>query len=103
MNILVEARTGTPRVPLVDGRDEGLWNALSDGAFGIIDDQFGPQRRPIVDAECGTADKLLEPFPTRSLVVVGCHVKTHPGAAILHVPLEGLLLGDRRTSVEPDD
>src|ERR1051325_5817246 len=102
MNTLIEARTGTPRVPLVDRRDEGLWDAMSDGTFRVIHDQFGPQWRPIVNTERRAADELLEPLPSRAPVVVSRYVEAHPGAAIFHVSLKRLLLGDRRTSIEPD-
>ena len=49
------------------------------------------------------ADELLEPRPARIPVVVGGDVEAEPGAAVLHVSLEGLLLRAGRTAVEPDD
>ena len=68
----------------------------------VVDDELRGKRRPIVAIEDAATDKINEPGPARTLIVVSRHMKAKPGAALCHVVLERrALLRFRREIVDP--
>src|SRR5580692_10900831 len=62
------------------------------------------QWRPVIAVEHSAAEKLDEPGPMRSAVVIRSKVKAEPATAVRHISFKsGTLLGCVRRVVEPEN
>ena len=70
----------------------------------VVYDKLRRQWRPIVAVEDGATDKINEPGPVRTLIVVSGHMKAKPGTAVFHVVLKrGALICFCRKIIDPQD
>jgi len=57
--------------------------------FRVVDEEARREGRPAIVIKYGVAEEVDEPGPLRILVVITGDMEAEPGAAILHVLLEG--------------
>src|ERR1700722_9505842 len=103
-DVLVQASTRLPDVPLIRGSTKCRGEPLRNRMSPVINGQLRRQRRPIIPKEHGAAEKIDEPRPARALIVVSGNVEAKPRAAVLHILLKSFSLFRRvRKIVQPDN